>query len=48
MVSDISAVQLLKYPNSYDDERELLFAADEDFCKTSGPDTPTASVPKTT
>jgi hypothetical protein len=24
---------------SYDDTRELLFTADEDFCKTSGPDT---------
>jgi hypothetical protein len=27
------------HSSSYDDERELLFAADEDFCKTSGPDT---------
>jgi hypothetical protein len=27
------------HSSSYDDERELLFSADEDFCKTSGPDT---------
>ena len=26
-------------PTRYDDARQLLFAADEDFCKTSGPDT---------
>jgi hypothetical protein len=25
------------HSSSYDDERELLFTADEDFCKTSGP-----------
>ena len=26
------------HSSNYDDARELLFAADEDFCKTSGPD----------
>ncbi|MGH3065237.1 MAG: LVIVD repeat-containing protein, partial [Gaiellaceae bacterium] len=29
------------HSSSYDDERRLLFAADEDFCKTSGPATET-------
>jgi hypothetical protein len=27
------------HSSNYDEERQLLFAADEDFCKTSGPDT---------
>jgi hypothetical protein len=27
------------HSSSYDDERQLLFTGDEDFCKTSGPDT---------
>src|SRR5918996_5984215 len=26
------------HSSSYDDARELLFTADEDFCKNSGPD----------
>jgi hypothetical protein len=27
------------HSSNYDEDRQLLFAADEDFCKTSGPDT---------
>jgi hypothetical protein len=27
------------HSSNYDDTRQLLFTADEDFCKTSGPDT---------